>query len=110
MNHTKIRQIRDEICKGCLTYETYLEDLSPTIACVIPHKKDGKVCPCSTCLIKGVCQDSCERLRDYKRLKTVSKKRTHQWEYKGHNHCGNSMPKLYSTPYMPKQTNERSSK
>lgn len=110
MNHKKIREIRDSICKGCLTYETYILNPSTKTACLIPHKKDGKACPCSTCLIKSVCQDVCDEIEKY-RLREVKKKIGGLVEYKGsvikeNMSYGNSMSKLYTDPPMHEQNND----
>lgn len=63
MNTDNIRKIRDKICTGCASYKLALEF---ECTCNIPHKKDGHVCPCSECLIKGVCEDVCETVLKYK--------------------------------------------
>jgi len=56
-------------CKGCLSYS---EDL--IMGCEIestpyrsgPYSKT-RYCPCLNCLVKGVCEDSCQDLENYQR-------------------------------------------
>ena len=50
-------------CKGCLSYS---EDLRSGCSIdSIPHISETEQCPCITCLVKGMCEDSCEDLRLY---------------------------------------------
>ena len=46
-------------CKGCILY-----DGLEYICVVKPSYKDIE-CPCKTCLIKGVCHESCEKFIEY---------------------------------------------
>jgi len=54
------------ICKGCLTYES-----SPNTCCSFPTIKKtkyapkGLTCPCSTCIIKMVCDTICSTRANY---------------------------------------------
>jgi hypothetical protein len=62
------------ICPGCLTYnevekvrEQQKEDGHVDGAqCTIPPYNKGKVCPCSKCLVKMMCENMCEDLLQYK--------------------------------------------
>lgn len=74
MNLKAIRKIRDKVCKGCSTYEFGLKFSSP---CNVPHKQNGHHCPCSTCLIKGICTEVCDELEYYKRhdIKRINKRK-----------------------------------
>lgn len=58
----KVLELRRSVCKGCLTYETMNEDQ----LCPVPHKINRKPCPCSKCMIKMVCEDTCDEFRLYK--------------------------------------------
>lgn len=62
-----VKRLRKDICRGCLTYESMDENNS----CFYPHKKNGKYCPCSTCLIKSVCIKSCKLLTDYNDVSNI---------------------------------------
>lgn len=47
-------------CKGCRTYDANFED-----GCTLgfsPRISEGEECPCSVCLIKGICVISCNDL------------------------------------------------
>lgn len=81
MNLENIKRIREEICGGCRTYEVGMKWSSP---CRIPHKKNGHFCPCSQCLIKGLCENECDDLKRYKKFKTkrIKKVRKHK-QYPG---------------------------
>jgi hypothetical protein len=62
MNIKKVKEIRKDICSGCLTYEFIDEEMT----CKIPHKINGHPCPCSTCIVKMTCHDaSCDDIRFY---------------------------------------------
>ena len=76
MKLKEVRKIRDKVCKGCTTYEFGLKFGSP---CNIPHKMDGYTCPCSTCLIKSMCQETCDEVEYYMRrnVKRINKKKHH---------------------------------
>ncbi len=61
MKIKRLKRIRSYVCKGCMSFE----EMNEHHLCKIPHKKDGKQCPCSICLIKSVCNKSCEILQTY---------------------------------------------
>jgi len=52
---------KEEICRGCKHY-TFQE----YIVCRIPSMKNGVQCPCSLCLIKSMCTDTCNAFFSYK--------------------------------------------
>jgi hypothetical protein len=54
----------NERCKGCLA----LTWARSVIRCSISIK-DGKVCPCSICLVKSMCRDICEEFINFTALK-----------------------------------------
>ena len=58
VNIKNVRAIRDYVCKGCKTY--IVSDDDKITLCHAPHKKNGHKCPCSTCLIKGMCTTNCD--------------------------------------------------
>jgi hypothetical protein len=45
------------ICEGCYTYD----ELDPDSCIVLGDKKEDK-CPCLSCLIKVICERSCEEM------------------------------------------------
>ena len=47
----------NEMCTGCRSYEN-------DVPCKY-IKNDKEVCPCLICLIKGMCNDACEKFRIY---------------------------------------------
>lgn len=65
MNIKEVKRIRKDVCKGCRLYENIDEDNK----CRIPHKKNGHICPCSICLVKGVCEDVCDLIAKYNAYK-----------------------------------------
>ncbi len=53
---------QSELCKGCKSYwNIYKNELN----CSVDPIKDNKQCPCTVCLIKGMCRESCEEFREY---------------------------------------------
>ncbi len=44
-------------CKGCLSYDLDNDDCSMI--------EVGGICPCSVCLIKGICTDPCIEFAKY---------------------------------------------
>lgn len=46
--HKETIVTRDEICKGCKNHKTL---------CTVPHERNGNPCPCSLCLVKGICNE-----------------------------------------------------
>ena len=58
-----------QYCKGCLVWtqgSLILSELKNK-ACRGTYNKDG-YCPCSQCLIKGMCREECE---DYMKFKSI---------------------------------------
>lgn len=48
-----------EVCAGCrVIEECYLK----------PFNKKNDTCPCSLCLIKGVCLDPCDKYVKYRKI------------------------------------------
>lgn len=54
-------QINRKLCKGCATYEDNVCLMDPSII------RNGikKMCPCITCLIKGMCKNECREYWEY---------------------------------------------
>jgi len=53
-------------CEGCLSFSL---DISRGIDCEIPPWiPTGEKCPCLTCLIKGMCHNSCDAFENYVKL------------------------------------------
>ena len=50
-------------CKGCRSYSPYEETLCS--AEVIQFISESKECPCLTCLIKMICENSCDKFLIY---------------------------------------------
>lgn len=50
-----------EDCKGCIVYERDLR------FCSWFHK--DLICPCSICLVKAMCEDMCEEITVYLKIK-----------------------------------------
>ncbi len=46
--------VREDVCKGCLAYNS---------TCVTPSSFNGEICPCSLCVIKMMCEATCEEFR-----------------------------------------------
>lgn len=44
-------------CSGC-----YVEN---PWTCILPYSCNNIICPCSDCLIKGVCKEACDKLWEY---------------------------------------------
>lgn len=61
METETVFEVRERICKGCgsVAYD------KGCIVCIKPINKLGEECPCSTCLIKMMCNHSCLEFRDY---------------------------------------------
>ncbi len=61
-----------KICRGCRTYEDDMRSLSEDqkkhylYLCnvSIPFKEE-EICPCSTCIVKMVCNRKCKELNDH---------------------------------------------
>jgi len=54
------------ICSGC---NMYIEN--NCVGYYLPIIEDTVVCPCSTCLVKMVCRDMCEDLRNHRELEKL---------------------------------------
>jgi hypothetical protein len=59
--------LRRKICRGCYTYESYLKYIKDYNdedfpICSIKPIVGGKVCPCVSCLVKMVCENTCNNL------------------------------------------------
>ena len=52
----------NKICKGCLVNEKYISKPDKTRRC-IGYLKEDIDCPCSTCLIKMMCDSVCDKLK-----------------------------------------------
>jgi hypothetical protein len=57
MNIKKLKELRQPVCKGCHSFSLINKDR----ICRMEHKRNGYNCPCSTCLIKMVCNEMCEK-------------------------------------------------
>jgi len=69
MNLKKLLKNKKNICKGCFIYQIMCDQESGGVdACRLPQKINGHPCPCSYCLVKGVCDSTCKLLDEY--LKT----------------------------------------
>lgn len=53
-------EIRKAICKGCFTYSNC------DLQCSIKPITNGIRCPCSTCIIKMMCNEPCDKLHQYR--------------------------------------------
>lgn len=51
-------------CKGCLTYKKWIdddiEDDPDAIYCSKVEKNHDGSCPCTLCIIKGMCMETCD--------------------------------------------------
>jgi len=57
--------MRETICKGCTTLAT-IERMQRGIAqCAVKPSMGHQVCPCSTCLIKMICEETCYPFQMY---------------------------------------------
>jgi hypothetical protein len=59
----KLIRIRGEICMGCRAFISIVNN--ETKICPAPHKIKGGHCPCSSCLIKGMCTNACIKFTNY---------------------------------------------
>lgn len=58
---------RDKICLGC---KVYLNN-NLRVICQMDYKKDKMLCPCSSCLIKMVCEIECTKIEKYSKIVTI---------------------------------------
>lgn len=49
--------LRTKICSGCLTNDKAECEIEPLV--------NGFRCPCSTCLVKVMCENTCSKLYEY---------------------------------------------
>ncbi len=71
---------REAVCAGCLTYvlSTDLQKMTnimvnilnkdvteEDLQCSIEHMINGIKCPCSSCIVKMMCDQSCEKFDNY---------------------------------------------
>jgi len=66
-----------KLCRGCKTYEDTMEEISDVdkrdcvhICNISYPSMDGRVCPCSMCIIKMMCGTRCEKFDSYLGSKT----------------------------------------
>ncbi len=66
-----------KLCRGCKTYEDAMDGILNSFKgdyvhiCNISYPAmNGKVCPCSTCIIKMMCGRRCEKLNSHLGSKT----------------------------------------
>ena len=58
-------------CIGCRSYGKIIEGPNCSLR-RIPYLPEGTVCPCSICIVKGICIDSCQEFKDFVyRLKKI---------------------------------------
>ena len=57
--------VMDKICKGCNSYENYLNDPDRYVICQ-DYANQRVKCPCQHCLIKMVCIDACDKFKNGK--------------------------------------------
>lgn len=62
MKTEKMLKLRERLCKGC---DSSIRNNTGCTACVVPINKYGKICPCSICLIKIMCNTSCKLFKDF---------------------------------------------
>ncbi len=62
MKFGKVLKTRDYICKGCASY---INERGDRLHCNTVHKKNGHACPCSTCLVKSMCEQQCDDFKIY---------------------------------------------
>lgn len=59
--------LRRTICKGC---HTFIQKNNGPEKCQIPPiNEHGEHCPCSICMVKMMCENSCESLHNYQNHK-----------------------------------------
>jgi hypothetical protein len=54
---------REKHCYGCGTYHTGIKFSCP---CRLPYEAFGQPCPCTMCLVKGLCEEECDTFIAYK--------------------------------------------
>lgn len=64
--HQQEKLRRKEYCEGCATFLTIDNSIEEReIMCAIEPVINGKICPCSKCIVKSMCEDSCARLHRF---------------------------------------------
>ena len=58
-----------EDCKGCVIYHMRNRN---TIMSGCPWFHEGMICPCTTCLVKVMCNRDCKKFAEYKKSKGKS--------------------------------------
>ena len=53
-----------ESCRGCVLKNRCVDG-------VVPHLSETEQCPCITCLVKMVCNDTCEKWTEYLHLSDI---------------------------------------
>ena len=53
-------------CKGCASITNFMD-------CPYPPVKNGKLCPCLTCLVKSMCSNPCDEFHKYKSWNKINK-------------------------------------
>jgi hypothetical protein len=61
MKTETIFELRERICKGCNS----AADNNKCTICIEPINDREETCPCSSCLVKMICNESCLEFRDY---------------------------------------------
>jgi hypothetical protein len=46
-------------CEGCLSYTYYISERR-TLICALMEYNDKGQCPCYNCIVKVMCQDTCD--------------------------------------------------
>lgn len=65
---------REKICKGCRGFKRNLCFTPPSIP-ITKYTPEGLICPCSTCLVKGICNGiDCDMLDKYEAMSRFIKK------------------------------------
>jgi len=77
MTLTVHAKTKEEICQGCQSYANrskcwryrYINDDGTTkiVPCYTLPFIEDKICPCSSCIIKSICNDLCEDYAEYYR-------------------------------------------
>lgn len=55
-------------CEGCISYRPHRDIGDQCGDEAIPHISETLSCPCSICIVKTMCNNSCEDFHDYKKL------------------------------------------
>jgi hypothetical protein len=65
-----MKMTSEEACKGCKDYDSnYYSSFGGECLTDVAIESLSKVkCPCSICLIKGICEESCDLFNEYDKL------------------------------------------